>query len=192
MAQDLREILKKRKKNEGFQMKEGHENRFLERIEEELPQARKANFLWLKIAASLLVLVSSAFMLLKDKQNPSIPNTTVVAVESTEINKISLGDLSPDLKNIENYYLASINMELSKLEISSENKAMVDSFMERLEELNTEYQKLNTELNQIGPNDQTISALIKNLQLRLQLLQKLKMKLNEVKQSKNEQSTNII
>jgi hypothetical protein len=49
------------------------------------------------------------------------------------------------------------------------------------------------ELNQLGPNDQTISALIENLQLRLQLLQKLKKKLNELNTSKNEQvETNTI
>ncbi len=65
--------------------------------------------------------------------------------------------------------------------------------MERLTELNVEYKKLNEELNQVGPNDQTISALIKNLQLRLQLLQKLKEKLNEVQSSKNEQyETNAV
>jgi SMC interacting uncharacterized protein involved in chromosome segregation len=52
--------------------------------------------------------------------------------------------------------------------------------MERLEELNREYKKLNGELNSIGPNDQTITALIKNLQLRLQLLYKLRDKLKEL------------
>lgn len=47
----------------------------------------------------------------------------------------------------------------------------MDSYMERLAELNKEYHRLNEELNELGPNDQTINALIKNLQLRLQLLQ---------------------
>ena len=66
---------------------------------------------------------------------------------------------------------------------------MVDDYMRRLSELNEEYKKLNIELNEIGPNDQTINALIKNLQLRLQLLQKLKEKLNQLKSSENEQVT---
>jgi hypothetical protein len=106
---------------------------------------------------------------------------------------ISLGDLSPNLKKLETYYVANINLELSKLEISDENEMLIDSFMEHLDALNTEYKNLNEELNEIGPNDQTISALIKNLQLRLQLLQKLKKKLNELKTSKNEQvETNSI
>jgi prefoldin subunit 5 len=69
----------------------------------------------------------------------------------------------------------------------------MDSYMDRLAELNKEYQRLNQELNQMGPNDQTIGALINNLQLRLQLLQKLKTKLNQLKSSKNEQeSSNIV
>ena len=61
--------------------------------------------------------------------------------------------------------------------------------MDRLSELNLEYEDLNKELNELGPNDQTISALIENLQLRLELLQKLKKKLNQLKPSKNEQIT---
>ena len=69
---------------------------------------------------------------------------------------------------------------MSQLEISDRNKTLIDSFMERLEELNLEYKKLNNELNEIGPNDQTITALIKNLQLRLQLLHKLRDKLKEL------------
>ena len=100
-----------------------------------------------------------------------------------------MGDLSPDLKKIENYYVANINLELSRLEVSDENRGLVDDFMSRLSELDKEYQRLNTELNEIGPNDQTINALIKNLQLRLQLLQKLKLKLDQLKSSENEQVT---
>ena len=123
-----------------------------------------------------------------------MPVTVVEKVNEAETqNGISLGDLSPDLKKVENYYVANINFELSKLDVSEENKGLTDSFMLQLSDLNTEYKKLNTELNQLGPNDQTISALIENLQLRLQLLQKLKKKLNELNTSKNEQvETNTI
>ena len=87
--------------------------------------------------------------------------------------------------------MATINLELAKLEVSQENKDLVDGFMERLAELNVEYQRLNKELNTIGPNDQTISALIQNLQLRLRLLQKLKDTLIELKSSKNETAISI-
>lgn len=187
MAQDLREIFKKNKKEE-FRLKNGHEARFMELLDKELPQTKSSSFFWLKIAASVLVIVSIGTFLFNMNSDDSI-ETIIVDKGSVEENEISLGDLSPDLKKVENYYVANINIELSQLEVSVENKAMVDSFMDSLAELNEEYKKLNTELNEIGPNDQTISALIKNLQLRLQLLQKLKSELNELKSSKNEQIT---
>lgn len=187
MAQDLREIFKKNKKEE-FRLKNGHEARFMELLDKKLPQTKRLSFFWLKIAASILVIVSIGTFLLNKNSDDSI-ETIIVDKGSVEENEISLGDLSPDLKKVENYYVANINIELSQLEVSVENKAMVDSFMDSLAELNEEYKKLNTELNEIGPNDQTISALIKNLQLRLQLLQKLKSELNELKSSKNEQIT---
>lgn len=56
--------------------------------------------------------------------------------------------------------------------------------MLELEELDKEYQRLNTELNETGPNEQTIEAMVSNLQLRLDLLRRLKIKLNEIKNLK--------
>jgi len=197
MSQDLRKLFKEQNEKEEYPMKGGHEERFLERLNTELPQQKRTSFFFLKIAATILVLISVSFFAYKQYNTTAtnVPESIIVdknnAIE--ENTGISLGDLSPDLKKIENYYVANINLQLSQLEISEENKALVDSFMNQLSGLNLEYEKLNTELNEIGPNDQTINALIKNLELRLQLLQKLKKKLNQLKQSKNEQvETNII
>lgn len=189
MSQDLREMFRKDKESEAFDMKEGHEKRFLDRLEETLPQARKLRFLPLKIAASVLLLISIGYFTYDRYAGEDAVKTTVVDRDKGTVEEpgISLGDLSPNLKKVENYYVANINLELSQLEVSQDNKGLVDSFMERLAELNAEYEKLNTELNEIGPNDQTITALVKNLQLRLQLLQRLRDKLNELKSSKNEQ-----
>jgi len=194
MAQDLREMLKEDREGK-YPMKKGHEQRFLDLLDQKLPQTKRPSFFMLKIAASVLILLSVGILSYKQLKSSANVKTTVVDKDNglQDQNEISLGDLSPDLKKVENYYMASINLELSQLEISQDNKALVDNFMERLAELNVAYQNLNTELNEIGPNDQTITALIKNLQLRLQLLHKLKDKLNELKSSENEQATaNII
>ncbi len=194
MARDLRKLFEEEQKEEQFVMNEGHEKRFVDLLKKELPQQKKASFFILKIAASILVLASIGTIFFMNREDVGIKTTIVDKNPGIETNSgISLGDLSPDLKKVENYYVANINLELSKLNISGDNKDLVDSYMERLTELNVEYKKLNEELNQVGPNDQTISALIKNLQLRLQLLQKLKEKLNEVQSSKNEQyETNAV
>jgi hypothetical protein len=173
-------------------MKVGHEKRFLERLDKELPRPKSAVFPWVKIAAAIVLFIGlGTYVLFNVQQNGSIITTVVDSNKVLpEEPGISLGDLSPDLKKVENYYMANINLELSHLEISDRNKILIDSYMERMEELNNEYKGLNRELNEIGPNDQTITALIKNLQLRLQLLYKLKEKLNELKAQNNGSVTN--
>lgn len=189
MAQDLRNLFEN-ERGKKHPMKEGHEERFLERLEKEMPEKRNPLVLFWRIAAAVALIISVAIFTLR-KDHTTQPADTMVVEEGTDngVETISLGDLSPDLKKVEQYYVANINMELARLDVSGENKALVDGYMEQLAELNTAYTSLNQELNSLGPNDQTITALIKNLQLRLQLLHRLKEKLNELKSSKNEQVT---
>lgn len=190
MAQDLKKLFEERRKNKSYAMKDGHEERFLEKLDTTLAKKKKANsFNWLKIAASVAIVLGVASYLFISNKEQVNPDTTIVTNTDKEtiLPKISLGDLSPDLEKIENYYTANINLELASLNVSDDNKDIVDSYMEQLADLDNEYKRLNKELNEIGPNDQTIEALIKNLQLRLELLKKLKEKLNQLKLSKNEQ-----
>ena len=190
MSQDLRELFDKEREQK-YRMKEGHEERFMGMLEESMPVRKKRMLPIWSIAASIVVLLGFGFYFFTTNSDVSPVQTTIVDKTNTEEAEsgISLGDLSPDLKKLENYYVANINLEIAQLQVSPENKALVDSFMDRLAELNLEYNSLNQELNEIGPNDQTIAALIRNLQLRLELLYKLKDKLNEFKSSKNEQVT---
>ncbi len=188
MSQDLRKLFGKEREQK-FAMKKGHEDRFMERLNASFPKQRTRIVPNWSIAAAIVVLLGIGFYFINDKNSDKQVNTTIVSKEQNTRSQqgISLGDLSPDLKKLEHYYVANINLELSQLQISPENKVLVDSFMDRLAELNREYNSLNKELNRMGPNDQTISALIQNLQLRLELLYKLKDKLNELKSSENEQ-----
>ncbi|PRX54126.1 hypothetical protein [Flagellimonas meridianipacifica] len=196
MAQDLKKLFEKERKERKYSMKSGHEDRFMDRLDKELPLNTKRNYrFWFSMAASIVVLFGLGIYFITQSgniaQDPDTPDTNVVNVNTEKENEIpiSLGDLSPDLKKIEDYYVASINLQLSELEFNDDNKALVDAYMEQLAELDGEYNRLNQELNELGPNDDTISALINNLQLRLQLLQKLKTKLNQLKSSKNEQES---
>ena len=197
MAQDLRELFAREREQQTHTMKEGHEDRFLSKLEENIPHSKRNRgtnrTLWLQIAASVVVVIGLGYYFLFSSKEV-VPDNDIVDTEdtNTQIQNVSLGDLSPDLKKIENYYLTNINLELSGLEFNDDNKEIIDSYMEQLAELDAEYHRLNVELNEMGPNDQTINALITNLQLRLQLLQKLKSKLNQLKSSKNEQKSSHI
>ncbi|WP_047245960.1 hypothetical protein [Maribacter thermophilus] len=191
MAQDLRGLFAKERENEKFKLKQGHEERFMAKLDSVMPKRKKPVWTVWKIAASIIVLIGLGLFAYEQINKTESIETIVVdkANVDNESDAFSFGDLSPDLKKVENYYIANIGIELSKLQVSEDNKELVDSFMERLSELNKEYENLNKELYELGPNDQTIASLIENLQLRLQLLQKLKRKLNQLKSSKNEQIT---
>lgn len=185
MSQDLRKMFEKERER-SYRMPEGHEARFEARLEESFGNKNRLYY-WIGIAASLLLLISLGVWtgLRPEIAKPGVQE--VAGQDSTStVPGLSLGDLSPDLRKLEQYYTTNINLELAKLDISEENKAIADGYMARLRELDTEYGKLNRELNEIGPNEETISAMIRNFQLRLQLLLKLKEKLNEIKQSDNE------
>ncbi len=188
MEQDLRELFKADQKYNKPKLKSGHEKRFLKRLDNERFVRKKKSYTLLKIAATVLIIISVAVFSYKNNSTTEPLNTTVVSKVPKNNKAITLGDLSPDLKKVEDYYETTIHVALYNLEVSEENKSLVNSYLEQLTTLNSEYEKLNLELNESGPNDQTISALIRNLQLRLQLLQRLRKKINQFKTVKNDQT----
>ena len=192
MKQDLRKLFEV-ERDRKHELPDGHEARFEALLDREFPRERKMPlYYFIGIAASVVVLFGLALAFYQVKPEETPVKTTVVQTPKEEAGtySISLGDLSPDLRKVETYYMSSINMELAQLEISDQYREVVDDFMGRLAELDEDYKNLNEELNEIGPNEQTVSAMIRNLQLRLQLLLKLKEKLHQLKSSKNETVTN--
>jgi len=196
MAQDLRDVLKNSK--DDHRLPEGHRSRFENKLAKALPEqevidssTKKPNngfSFFLKIAAVLIVaggIVWFAF----GKADTSSQNQIVDTdpTEQTDVKEdkrpIQLSDLSPQFKKVEDYYLASINVEIARLEITDENKELIDSFLKQLEDLDKEYARLNKEITDSGISEEMINAMVDNLKLRLELLSKLKEKLNELKAS---------
>jgi hypothetical protein len=170
MAQDLRELLKEDQQLSSAQMSEGHKARFLEKLDKELPRQQQSGRMhfW-SIAASVVVLLGLSYGALQFGTD----KTQEVPVPAETPQFSSLGDVSPELKKVEDYYLASINTQLSQIKLTPENKELMDGYLMKLNELNKEYQRLNKELTEDGPNALTIDALINNLKLRLSLLTRL-------------------
>ncbi len=197
MAQDIRKMFKDDNSGTKEKLNKGHQNRFEAKLDAALPTKKNSTkFSFLKIAAIFIIAIGiGAFFLNKEKTITT--ETPVVAAPKVKTDKneipekeFQLSEISPDFKKIENYYLAGINMELAKLEVNPTNKALIDSFMGKMSDLNNEYKRLNAEFNETGPNEQTIEAMVENLQFRLDLLYKLKNKLKEVKQTKNTRNEN--
>lgn len=192
MAKDIRELFKNDNQQSDKQMSQGHEARFLDKLDQALPQKKQSNWTFLNIAASIVIILGLGFggyTFFKQDVHP----ITVVDTEQPkpEINKttksMTLGDISPDLKKVEDYYVANINLELSKLKLTPENKELFDGYVLRLEELNAEYKSLSTELTDNGPDEHTVNALIQNLKFRLNLMYRLKEQLNQLNNMKASQ-----
>ncbi|WP_034890160.1 hypothetical protein [Gillisia sp. Hel_I_29] len=190
MAQDIREMFKNGSLAKE-RLEKGHHKRFERKLDKEFGKKKEHNsFLFFKIAAIFIIAIGVAFFYFKNNNTP-IENKMVNTPDVEKTNSvqkkdnIQLSEISPEFEKIENYYLAGINLELAKLEINADNKLLIDSFMVELSELDKEYQRLNQDLNETGINEQTIQAMINNLQLRLELLFKLKNKLSDLKKSKS-------
>ena len=197
MAQDIRKLIKDQTPDSPS-LPQGHEIRFQERLEQEMGstdvitmEERGSSLrLWLKVAAIAVVVVLTGFLgynlFTGVEQDSIVENDSNKEVPIDQNYQITLGDLSPDLKKVEDYYMTGINVQLASLKFTEDNKALIEGYMRQLSELNDEYKNLNAELNTKGPSEATITAMIDNLKLRLELLFKLKNKLKELKNQKDE------
>jgi len=195
MAQDIRELFKSEDKTMTQEkMPANHQDRFLKKLEHELPVKRKSDFNWLRIAASLVLMLGLSYGGYKYFESTALVKPAhTVATTKPETTK-TLGDVSPGLKKVEDYYLASINLELSKITYTPETKDLFDGYVDQLSVLNKEYQKLSVELTENGPSELTVNALIDNLKFRLNLLYRLREQLKEFNASdtqNNEASQSI-
>ena len=157
-----------------------------EEVESELPNevAKSSNKkMYYSIAASAVVLLTlGSFFFAKTETNlqqPPVENVYQLSDNNKEIIP-SLADVSPEFKKVEDYYLASINLEIASLKVNKENKSIVDSFMKQLSKLDEEYKLLQKELHSQGTLTLSLEALIDNLQMRLELLQQLKQNLKNI------------
>jgi hypothetical protein len=194
MAKDIRKMLKEHTEKSP-KLSKDHEARFEARLAQAFPQEKPNTvFFWMKIAAVGILLLSIAFFGYQQLSNDSEVDTIFAdTTENTEknANQFTLGDISPDLKKVEDFYMNGINVQLASLHVDDENKELIDGYLERLTELDTEYTKLNNEMNVNGPSEETVTALIDNLKFRLELLFKLKNKLKELKNLNNEEFSSI-
>lgn len=189
MQKDIRKELQDYKES-NIKLSANHATKFEALLKAELHQKKpkKKNFKWLSIAASIVLLISLGIKFYPTKNTETIDTETNSAPK-----EIRLGNISPEFETIETYYTNSINLEISQLELTDENKEIIDGYLSKIAELTKEYQSLTKELNTKGVNDSTIDALISNLQLRLQLLKRLKKQLKELKNLNNTQNeTQII
>ena len=149
----------------------GHQHRFLEKLNAaKKTEVKRLNW-WkpLSIAASVAILVSLGTLYMK--ANPSSND---------------LASVSPEMKQTQSFFTSTINEELETLKslTSPEAKQLVDDALYQIDILEKEYSGLKKDLLQSGNDKRVIYAMISNFQNRIDLLQEVIGKIEEIKNFK--------
>jgi hypothetical protein len=185
MGQDIRKLFKETLDVGSKKIPKGHKSRFEVKLEKELPIpmtiGKKSSFAIMKIAASIALVVSL-----------SLSGYFYLSVEdsSTPIN--SMADISPDLKKVEDYYLTHINYQFSKIKITKENRAFLETYFSELGILQEAYKSTIAKIDsEAEVSEETIDGLIENLQSRLKLMFQLKAQLKKMNSLNKQENENI-
>ncbi len=160
MARDIKKMFENYTP-ESSEIPSGHEARFEAKLNkafsEDISEEKKASIPWLKIAAVAIVFFAVCFFgyqqLSRNSPNTSTDQNNTLVEGNSEISKnpqLTLADISPDLKKLQEFYMTGINMQLASLKIDDGNRELVDGYMQMLAELDKEYSALNAELTKVG------------------------------------------
>jgi len=102
-----------------------------------------------------------------------------------ESKRMALGDVSPEYREVENYYIHQVNMmenQISSVEFISD-KEHKDALMNEIESMDSVYVQLQKELK-ANPNDERIiNAMIEHYQTKLEVMTFI---INQLKAIRNE------
>jgi hypothetical protein len=161
--------------------KKGHEDRFLEKLnfENKASVTVSKKIVWwksLSIAASVALLAAiSVGYLAQDS-----------SIES------QVAKVSPEVSNTQFYFANLIEEQVKELqaEDSPETQKIVADTMMQLNNLETDYSRLEKELLDGGNSKLLLSAMITNFQTRIDLLQDVLEQIETIKNLKNYDDTN--
>jgi len=160
--------------------RDGHRDRFLGRLREEATgqTKRRDNPWWrnLSIAATIALLLASSVFLFRSE--PSLES--------------KVAEISPQASETTRHFAGLVSLQIQELEqmSSPETKPLVDDTLTQLEQLDSDYKKLERDLIQGGDSKLILSAMITNFQTRIDLLREVMERVEEIKQFKNENYEN--
>lgn len=155
----------------------GHKTRFLRKLEH--PKKEKYfSWKWMSIAASVVLLIG--FYLGSSHQK----------------NQYDLADVSPKMAEAQSFFISTINRELKEIEKyrNVETESVIEDSLDEIEELEDNYKNFKQELKVNGNERHAIQAMITNYQQRLEVLERLLIQLELLKNPKklNTQNDEII
>ncbi|MGY0408431.1 MAG: hypothetical protein ACWIPJ_08775 [Polaribacter sp.] len=145
----------------------GHLKRF-ERTLNHPKKIKKKSWKWLSAAASVILIFG--FWLGNNHQK----------------SQVDLADISPKMKEVQHYFVSAIHQEVKTLEKnrSLQTETIVENALHALNNLEDNYKVFVQELTKNGKHRRIISAMIKNYQMRLDILERTLEQIEKIKNSK--------
>jgi len=158
---------------DSYEPSEGHFERFTGKLEaRQATSTRKISLMpYLLKAAAVAILVTLSSL------------WTWEHVFSPGAKKTSLGDVSPQYNEVEQYYVNQVNLvedEIKGIQIN-ENPEQKDMLMKELKDMDTMYEELQKDLK-ANPNDErVINAMIEHYQRKVEVMNYILTQLKDVK-----------
>lgn len=146
---------------------EGHENRFLSKLESQAP--KKKNKVWLPIAiAASLVLGFGIIYFNEFSAQPEVV-------------------FSPPVQETHDYFSSVINSELKNLQQQEnpETAILINDALKEMETLEKDYETLKNEIVKNGENKQIVFAMITNMQTRISFIKTVLEQVEQINNLKN-------
>lgn len=131
-----------------------------------------------QVAAVFLILLVVSLVLQRQFLIPEMPSQKITKVDVTEIYR-----LNPELAETEQFYIQQIQLKQQEIRQYNFTDTEFETDLQQLEEL---YDQLKTDLVQSGNSEQVLSAMIQNLQLRSEILNRQIEILEQLQQFNNE------
>ncbi len=149
MKRDIRTLFKDDNRND-YELPEGHREEFLKKLEQ--PSKRRYT-LWMRIAAVFVVALALSYTIYKNMGRPSDTLPILAQIEAMEVN-----------------YLKSIDKEWQSFVAIAEDKALVNRYRKKLDDLSKNYEELSIQFKGNPDDIIVVEQLVANLQRRLDLL----------------------
>ncbi|PIF00544.1 MAG: hypothetical protein CR994_05605 [Maribacter sp.] len=169
----------------GFDTREpkaGHQDRFLEKLEQAnrtITLHKKKRNWWKPLSIAASVAIISLLAIGGYIARPSLDE--------------QVAQISPEASNTQVYFTSLVEDQVKQLENESspETQEIINATMSQLEKLETNYEKLETDLINGGNNKLILSAMITNFQTRIDLLQDVINQIEVIKNLKKQNNANF-
>jgi hypothetical protein len=158
---------------------EGHMERFSSKLEARFKPSRSIVPYLLKTAVATLLISLSSLWIWEHFIRP-------------DRDRMSLSDVSPQYKEVENYYIYQVNMmenEIGTFDITG-NPEQIDVLMKEIRSMDSVYVHLQKELK-ANPGDERITnAMIKHYQTKIEVMSFIVNQLQTIKNEKSKSTQN--